>query len=64
MRNYSEALFEFYHLFLPTSPNPTSGYMLYVSKDDVVEIDMTAEEAIKIIVSGGAVSPSKNQIKK
>lgn len=54
---------EFYHLFLPTSPNPTSGYMLYVSKDDVIEIDMSAEEAIKIIVSGGAISPKTNQIK-
>ena len=53
----------FYHLFLPTSPNPTSGYMLYISKDDVTEVDMSAEEAIKIIVSGGAISPDKNQIK-
>ena len=53
----------FYHLFLPTSPNPTSGYMLYISKDDVVEVDMTTEEAIKIIVSGGAIAPDKNQIK-
>ena len=53
----------FYHLFLPTSPNPTSGYMLYISKDDAVEVDMTTEEAIKIIVSGGAIAPNKNQIK-
>ena len=53
----------FYHLFLPTSPNPTSGYMLYIPKDDVNEIDMSTEEAIKIIVSGGALSPHKNQIK-
>ena len=53
----------FYHLFLPTSPNPTSGYMLYISKDDVIEIDMKAEEAIKIIVSGGAISPKNNEIK-
>ena len=54
----------FYHLFLPTSPNPTSGYMLYIPKDDVNEIDMSTEEAIKIIVSGGALSPDKNQIDK
>ena len=54
---------EFYHLFLPTSPNPTSGYMLYILKNDVIEVDMSAEEAIKIIVSGGAISPNKNQIK-
>jgi len=59
----NEENISFYHLFLPTSPNPTSGYMLYISKDDVIEVDMTAEEAIKIIVSGGAISPGKNQIK-
>ncbi len=59
----NEENISFYHLFLPTSPNPTSGYMLYISKDDVIEVDMTAEEAIKIIVSGGAISPDKNQIK-
>ena len=53
---------KFYHLFLPTSPNPTSGYMLYISIDDVIETDMNSEEAIKIIVSGGALSPKENQI--
>ena len=62
-QSVNEKNVSFYHLFLPTSPNPTSGYMLYISKDDVIEVDMAAEEAIKIIVSGGAISPDKNQIK-
>jgi len=53
---------KFYHLFLPTSPNPTSGYMLYIPTSDVIEIDMSSEEAIKIIISGGALSPKENQI--
>ena len=53
---------KFYHLFLPTSPNPTSGYMLYIPTSDVKEIDMSSEEAIKIIISGGALSPKENQI--
>ena len=53
---------KFYHLFLPTSPNPTSGYMLYISASDVKETDMTSEEAIKIIISGGALSPKENEI--
>ena len=53
---------KFYHLFLPTSPNPTSGYMLYIATSDVKEIDMSSEEAIKIIISGGALSPKENQI--
>ena len=52
---------KFYHLFLPTSPNPTSGYMLYIATSDVKEIDMSSEEAIKIIISGGALSPKENQ---
>jgi len=53
---------KFYHLFLPTSPNPTSGYMLYIAVSDVKEIDMSSEEAIKIIISGGALSPKGNEI--
>ncbi len=53
---------KFYHLFLPTSPNPTSGYMLYIAVSDVKEIDMSSEEAIKIIISGGALSSKENQI--
>ena len=53
---------KFYHLFLPTSPNPTSGYMLYIAASDVKETDMSSEEAIKIIISGGALSSDKNLI--
>ena len=52
----------FYHLFLPTSPNPTSGYMLYIPVLDTKETDMSSEEAIKIIISGGALSPKENEI--
>ena len=52
----------FYHLFLPTSPNPTSGYMLYIPALDTKETDMSSEEAIKIIISGGALSPKENEI--
>jgi len=55
---------EFYHLFLPTSPNPTSGYMLYIEKDKAIETDLSTDEAIKIIVSRGAISPDVNQINK
>ena len=54
---------KFYHLYLPTTPNPTSGFMLYIPVDKVIETDMTSEEAIKIIISGGSMSPEINQIK-
>jgi uncharacterized membrane protein len=45
------------NVFLPTTPNPTSGYFLVVPKKDAHQLNMTVEEALKLIVSGGAVSP-------
>jgi uncharacterized membrane protein len=44
-------------VFLPTTPNPTSGFMLFVPKDDAVELDMSVEEALKMVVSLGVVVP-------
>jgi len=42
-------------VFIPTTPNPTSGYLVIVSPEDVKEIDFTVEEAFKFIVSGGII---------
>ncbi len=42
-------------VFLPTAPNPTSGYMLLVPRKDVRQVDIPIEEAIKLIVSGGSI---------
>ena len=53
---------KFYHLYLPTTPNPTSGYMLYIAVEDVVETDMSTEEAMKVVISGGTLSSDKNDI--
>jgi uncharacterized membrane protein len=44
-------------VFLPTAPNPTSGFFLLVPTDEVIPVGLTAEEALKLIVSGGAISP-------
>ena len=44
-------------VFLPTTPNPTSGFMLFVPAKDVVELDMPVEEALKMIISLGVVVP-------
>ena len=44
-------------VFLPTTPNPTSGFMLFVPSKDVNELDMTVEEALKMIISLGVVVP-------
>jgi len=48
---------EMMSVFLPTTPNPTSGFLLFVPKKDVVILDMTVEEAAKLIISAGLVTP-------
>ncbi len=45
------------NVFLPTTPNPTSGYLLFIPKKELVILDMTVEEGIKMVVSGGIVTP-------
>ncbi len=47
-------------IFLPTTPNPTSGIFLIVPKDEVKFLDMTVEEGLKLVVSSGAISPKFN----
>ncbi len=42
-------------VFVPTTPNPTSGYLVIVSPEDVVDLDFSVEDAFKFIVSGGIV---------
>lgn len=44
-------------VFLPTTPNPTSGFLLFVKESDVIPLDMTIEEAAKLVISAGLVSP-------
>ena len=49
---------ELLNIFLPTTPNPTSGYLLMVPKNEAVELDMTVAEGMKLVISGGAVVPA------
>jgi uncharacterized membrane protein len=44
-------------VFLPTSPNPTNGFLLFVKRSDLVVLDLTIEEAAKMIISAGLLSP-------
>ena len=44
--------------FVPTTPNPTSGYIIILPREDVIEMDMSVDEAFKMIVSLGVVVPS------
>jgi len=46
------------HVYVPTSPNPTSGYFLLVPEQEVMSVDISIDEAMKLIVSGGLYTPS------
>ena len=48
------------NVFIPTTPNPTSGYLLFVPRDQLTYLDMSVEEGLKLIVSGGIVAPNQN----
>ena len=50
-------------VFLPTTPNPTSGFLLFVPKDDLIILDMSVEEAAKLVISAGLVAPEFEQAK-
>ncbi|PIE02245.1 MAG: hypothetical protein CSA81_08385 [Acidobacteria bacterium] len=52
----------FVNVFVPTTPNPTSGFLIMVDQKDVTILDMTAEDAMKWIVSSGIVTPEKVKI--
>jgi uncharacterized membrane protein len=45
------------NVFVPTTPNPTSGFLLFVPRSDLHVLEMTVEEGIKMVVSGGIVTP-------
>jgi len=46
-------------IFIPTSPNPTSGFLQIVSEEEVVRTDIPVDEALKMVISAGKVSPEK-----
>ena len=48
---------EMVSVFLPTTPNPTSGFLLFVPRKDIIILDMTVEEGAKLVISGGLVIP-------
>jgi uncharacterized membrane protein len=50
------------HVYVPTSPNPTSGYFLLVPEREVISVDISVEEAMKLIVSGGLYSPTPSVV--
>jgi uncharacterized membrane protein len=51
---------EYISVYVPTTPNPTSGFFLMMPKSDVIELDMSVDAALKYIISMGVVSPNND----
>ncbi len=49
-------------VFLPTTPNPTSGFLLFVPKEDLIYLDMGVEDAAKLVISAGLVAPEYEEV--
>jgi uncharacterized membrane protein len=49
------------NVFVPTTPNPTSGYYVLVPESDIIPLSMTVEEAFKLVMSGGIVTPDRGR---
>ena len=47
-------------IFVPTTPNPTSGFLIFVPENDVIKLDMSVEDGIKYVISCGIVTPGMN----
>ena len=49
------------NVFIPTTPNPTSGFYILVPENDLTILDMSVEDAFKLIISGGIISPNSSK---
>lgn len=49
--------------FMPTTPNPTTGFLMLIKEEDIIECEYTVEEAIQYIISAGIVQPDKKDLK-
>ena len=45
-------------VFVPTTPNPTSGFLLFFPEEDIIYLDMSIEDAAKLVISAGLVYPN------
>ena len=45
------------NIYIPTTPNPTSGYLVFLDRNEIITLDMTVEDALKMVISGGIVTP-------
>lgn len=51
------------NVFIPTTPNPTSGFLLFLPKKDLIYMNMKVEDAVKMVISGGIVTPKNKSLK-
>ena len=49
----------FFNVFIPTTPNPTSGFLIQVAEKDIIVINLTRQEAMSLIISGGIIQPDR-----
>lgn len=54
----AETMGKLISVFVPTTPNPTSGFLLFFPQEDVIELDMSIEDAAKLVISAGLVYPN------
>ena len=57
----AETMGDLISVFVPTTPNPTSGFLLFFPSEDVIELDMSIEDAAKLVISAGLVYPPDRQ---
>ena len=55
---------ELWSVFVPTTPNPTGGYLLFIPREEIIELDMSVGDGMKLVISGGAVVPPWSPDKK
>lgn len=53
---------KFLSIFVPTVPNPTTGFLIYVPEDEVTMLEMSIEEGIKLIISAGVIRPEYSKV--
>ena len=53
---------DFLTIFLPTSPTPFTGYIILVPKEEVIDLNITIEEALRFTISGGVIAPTEQQV--
>lgn len=50
---------KYFNVYVPTTPNPTSGFLMIVSEDEILHVDLTRQEAMSLIISGGIIRPER-----